>query len=828
MTALTEAEARGRAALIDVESYDVMLDLTADPVRSRTEVRFGCREPGAGTFAELTTTAVLGAVLNGQAVGPVADGRLELPGLAAGNVLVVDAEVAYSRGIRGLTRYTDPADGATYLMLMGYPTETPSVFCCFDQPDLTAVSTLSLVLPGGWDCVTNGPVRERPAPGQTGTWRFEPVRGTRPYDLTIAAGPYAEGWRGPAGEQAVPVSLRRRPSLDGAEGVGNIGQFGQIARQALEHYERILGVPCPSPKYDIAFVPGLSALGVCIPGLMLVNESLLARMSDPDDDFVVNLATHEVAHLWFGGLVSMRWWDDLWLDEAMATYLSNTADVDSASDPWAVFGYLEKPRAYAADELPGRQPVSSPVASAADALFRLPALTYSKGAAVIRQLCTLIGQDALHRGLSEYLRRFGGGGASLDDLVACWSECAGRDLTGWAQTWLRTEGASTLSASWTDGPGGARALVVAQDVPRTHRIGIGLYDLDGNRLRRRRVISAEISGARTDIAWPAGEAEPAAVVLNDGDLTYAAIEFDERTLGALAQAAMDVGDPLTEAVCWNAAWRMVTDGALAASDFAGLVIRRLGDSGSLPVPGLEVLIERAVSCADEYAPVAERDLLRARVADACLDGVARSAGPRQQALAAGFAASADGDDQLERLRGWLSGRPPGGLTVNGGLRGRIVRTLAERGLAAEADIDELSRLDPVDGEQNRATGRASRPDAAAKEEAWNAALAADQEWRIALAYANGFWVPGQEALLTGYRERYFSEALPALEGREVRVMRNLARALYPATLAGPETLAATTAALERGGMSRGMRLIVLEREAIMRSVLAARSVRPRW
>jgi aminopeptidase N len=191
-------------------------------------------------------------------------------------------------------------------------------------------------------------------------------------------------------------------------------------------------VPCPYPKYDIAFVPGLSALGVSIPGLMLANESLLARMSDPDDDFVANLVTHEVAHLWFGGQVSMRWWDDLWLDEAMATYLSDTADVDASTDPWTVYGYLEKPRAYAADEMPGRQPVSSPVASAADALFRLPPLTYSKGAAVIRQLGALIGPDALHRGLSEYLRRFGGGGASLDDLVACWSQCADRDLTGWA------------------------------------------------------------------------------------------------------------------------------------------------------------------------------------------------------------------------------------------------------------------------------------------------------------------------------------------------------------------------------------------------------------
>src|ERR1019366_4535532 len=454
-------------------------------------------------------------------------------------------------------------------------------------------------------------------------------------------------------------------------------------------------------KYDIALVPGLGAMAVSIPGLMLVNESLLARMSDPDDDFVATVCAHEVAHLWFGGQVSMRWWEDLWLDEAMATYLSYTAG--AGADSWTAFCYRQKPRAYTADELPGRQPVSSPVASAADALFRLPALTYAKGAAVIRQLAALIGEDALHRGLTEYLTRFGGGGASLDDLVACWSRASGRELAGWAGQWLRTEGASMLRASWTAGPDGATmSLAVEQDVPRTHRIGIGLYDLDGDRLRQRRVVSVEISGARTEVAWPAGEAEPDAVVLNDGDLTYAGIEFDERTLAALAQAAMDVGDPLTEAVCWNAAWQMVTGGALAGADFAGLVTRRLGGPGFLPVPGLEVLLERAVSCADLYAPPGDRGRLRSR-----------------------FAASPYDDGQLDRLRSWLAG----GLAVDAGLRGRILRTLAERGIAADSDLDALISLDPVDGQQHRATCRASRPDAAAKEEAWTAALA-DQDWRM--------------------------------------------------------------------------------------------------
>ena len=831
MTALTETEAKVRAGLLDVWSYDVFLDLTAGPAgptRSRTEVRFGCREPGAATFAELTATAT-SAVLNGRPVGPAEQQRLGLPGLAEQNVLVVEAEVAAS----ALTWFTDPADDADYLLFTGYPTEAPGVFCCFDQADLVATTTLSLALPGGWDVLTNGPVRERPRAGQPGVWRFGPVRGTRPFDLTIAAGPYTEDWRGEGGSgDAVRMSVRRRRSLADADGVAGLARFAEMARQALEYYERTLGVPCPYPKYDIGFVPRLDVLAVSMPGLMLVNESLLARMADPDDDHVAMVCAHEVSHLWFGCHVSSRWWDDLWLDETMATFVSCTAMEDAGlASPWTAFCYREKARAYQADALPGRQPVSSPVATAAEAMFRLPALTYFKGAAVIRQLAALIGGDALWAGLADFMRRFGGGTAGLDDLVACWSRSSGRDLGGWAQEWLRSEGASMLRASVVTGPDGALAsLTVEQDEPRTHRLGIGLYDrsdgagaVSGAGSRRRRVISAEISGVRCEVPVPAGESAPDALVLNDGDLTYARVAFDPATLDVLAGAAMAVGDPLTEAMCWNETWRMVTTGTLAGADFAGLVIRRLGGSPPLPVAGVEVLLERAVTAADLYTSGTERAGFRAAVAAACLDGIPAD-GPRQRALAAGFAASAHSDEQLATARAWLSGGSrPDGLAVDGELRGRLLQTLAARGLASDDDLDALVAADPVGGERNRATCRALRPDAAAKAVAWEMGLADGPDWRMALAWARGIWVPGQEAVLDGYRERYFTRALAALDGREIRIMRFLARAMYPATLVEDATLTATAAALERGGLSQGLRLVLMEQEAILRSALAGRS-----
>lgn len=828
MPALTEAEARTRARLLDVESYEVFLDLTAEPVRSRTEVRFACREPGASTFAELTTARVVSAALNGRKLGPPGDGRLTLPGLAADNVLTVEAEVAFSRTGNGLAQFTDPADGAAYVAVTCYPSSSPDIFCCFDQPDLTARITLSVAAPAGWECVANGPVMQRPAEDQAGLWRFGAVPGIVPYDVAICAGPYVTGARS---QGTVAMTVRRRRSLAGADGVAGLARFGDIAGQAIEWYERALKVPCPYPNYDILFVPELTALAMSVPGLMLVNESLLTRMSDPDDDFVAAVCAHEVAHLWFGSLVRMRWWDDLWLDEAMATYMSYTADIGALAktSPWTTFCYRDKARAYRADELPGREPVSSPVASAAEARSKPPAITYNKGASVIRQLAALVGDDALYAGLNGYLSRHSADGfAALDDLIACMSRASGRDLAGWADEWLRTEGASTLLPEVTAAPDGTiRSVAVSQDTPRTHLIQIGLYDLEGSTLRRRRLVSAEISGERASVSSLAGETLPGALVLNDGDLTYAHIRFDAQTFRALAAAAMDAGDPLTEAVCWNAAWHMVTSGDLVAADLAGLIIRRLGN---LPLAGTEVLLDRAVECADVYAPPHARAGIRERLAAAALDLAERAVpgGPQQRALAAGAAASAHSRGQLDLLRSWLGGASlPEGLTLTADLRGRILFTLAARGLAGDDDLDMLAAADPVAGEQNRATCRAMRPDPDAKEAAWNLALDDGQDWRMAEAHARGLWVPGQEDLMAGYRDRYFTQALPALNGREPRLMRRLARLLYPSTLVSSATLAVTEAALGASELGQGLRIIVLEQEAILRSVLAARSAAQR-
>jgi len=839
VTAVTETEAKARSELIEVESYAVSLDFTAarDTVRSHTEIRFRCRAPGAATFANLAAVTVHRVVFNGASLDPgaaVTGERLGLDGLAASNVLTVDAEFGYASDGRGVARHTDPSDGTEYVLVNSFPASAPRVFCCFDQPDLRASLTLSVTAPAGWECVAIAPVTSRPAPGETGVWEFAPAPAVKAYELTLCAGPYVTVAEEELAGANGPIRLRMscRSVLAGEPGLRRVGG---IVGRALRYYEELLGVPCPYRELNLVFPADLAPLAMQLPSLTAVSESLLQRAADPQDDKVAVILAHEVAHVWFGCLVEGGWWDDVWLAEAMATYLAELAATEALGQDgvWAEFGMVDKPAVYQADSVPGMPPVSSPVADASEAFSRPFAITYVKGASAVRQLAALIGDEAMRAGLRDYLTRYVGVTASLGDLVACWSRAAGRDLTGWAREWLRTPGVNTLRPELALAPDGtiASLAVVQEPDDRTHRVAVGLYDTEGGRLRRRRLASAELTTARTEIPGLAGAPAAAAVVLNDGDLALARIRFDPGSLRALTDGALHVDDPVTEAVLWNAAWDMTVSAELTAAVFTDLVVRRVAVGP--PPPGLWALLSRAVTAADLYAPPPQRPGLRERLADACLaaagrDGVMRasSGGRAQRVLAGGFAEAAQSQGQLTRLRSWLGGADlPDGLSPDLPLRGRILAALAARGQVTDADLDAYAADDPVGGELRRATCRALRPDVAAKETAWAAALAPGQPIHLAQAHAEGIWVPGQEDLMAPFRDRFFTEALPALGDHQPRIAGRLARLLYPVTLAGPATIAATGAALDHGDFSEPVRLELAEANLTTQRILAARSLR---
>jgi aminopeptidase N len=824
---VTEGEARDRAGLLTDIAYEVFLDLAATPARSRTRVSFGCARPGADTFAQLDLAGLGEVRLNGRPLPPPDGGRLRLAGLAAENVLTAAGVIADVGGMDpGLIRFTDQADGAGYVIADGYPDQAARLFCCFDQPDLPCAMTVTVRVPPGWQCLGNSPARDEGG----GLWRFDTVTRTRPHLFTVCAGPYQQIWAGSGGDGVV-VRAWRRASLTSADEA--LERFARTAALALGYYENTLGTPCPYRQYDIVLVPELTGLGGTTPGLTCISEAFVSQMADPADEWAAMVCAHEVAHLWFGSDVTLRWWDDLWLEEALATYLCA-----EFTGGWARFCYREKIRAYRADELPGRLPVSSPVAGSEQALSRPAELTYSKGAAVIRQLGALIGDQALRAGMRDYLARFAGSPATSEDLLACWSRASGRDLTRWSDAWLRSEGAPELRA-WlaarpgpSAGPGGS--LVVTQDLPRPLLIGIGLYDRaeTGRGLRRREMLQVELAGERTEMPITLGDgvAVPDAVVANDGDLGYARIIFDDRSWRALAGAALELDDPLTEAVCWNAAWQLVAHARLPAGSFAGLVIRRLADGqAGLPAAGADVLLDRAVLCADIYAPADRRAGLREQIAHSALAAARRAApaSPAQRLLAAAFAASAHHEDQLDQLTAWLAGNDvPAGVTVDADLRTRALFTLSARGRARQADIDMLPELDQANGTMNQARCLAMRPDPAAKETAWAAVLTGTVTSRLAEATAKGLWVAGQEQLMASYRNRYFSEALPVLAGMSSWAQERLGQLMFPSTLRDTDTVTAARTALASRTWPADLRNAVAQQTAILAEVITSRQCSP--
>ena len=752
MPALTESEARARAALLTVDSYDVSIDLTVTPVLSRTVIRFRCARPGAASFADLTARVRGGgAALNGVPLDPPADGRLPLGGLAAENLLTIEAEIPD----RGLTRFAEPSGGADYVRGYAYPTGAPDLFCCFDQLDLPAPLSLSVRVPAGWRCVANGAVAERPASRTEGTWRFAPIR-LKPLEFVFCAGPLrtvparpAIAARAGAARGGASIAPGCSGSADQLREVRPGRRRGRVPHAVQRDRRRSPAAlrtgargAVPVSEDEIVALPDVPFRAASVPGLMLVSEDLLGRLADPEDDFAVMISAHEVAHLWFGALVGMRWWDDLWLEESLATYLSEWTDAG-----WTSFCYDEKPRALRADELPTTEPVSSPVATMAQARDRPNAITYVKGTAAVRQLAALIGPDTVTRGLADYLTRFADhGSARLDDLVGCWSRASGRDLAGWADAWLRTTGTPRLAATLTEGPDATIAsLAVIQDLPRPHRVGVALYDAAApGRLRHRRTELVELTGAATELSALAGEPLPAAVFVNAGDWALGQVTIDDRSLAALAGVAFDVGDPLTEAACWNAAWHMVLTAQLAAADYAALVARRLSNGtpcAPLAPSAVEALLGRALSCADRYVPRDRRAAVRTIIADAALSAARAPSvpGPLRRALLAGFAASAQTDAHLAIIRALLDGdtsasaaaaaaptaptlRAAPAAPIDLTLRAALVRALAIRDLASPADLASLTDADPVAGRPRRTTCQAARPDPAAKEAAWTATL----------------------------------------------------------------------------------------------------------
>jgi aminopeptidase N len=848
-TNLTREEAQERARLLTTHAYEIELDLSGAQegglFRSATTVRFDCAEADAETFIDLVAPAVHEVVLNGHAleVGAVfRDSRIALRHLRPGpNELTVVADCAYTNTGEGLHRFVDPVDEQAYLYTQFEVPDARRVFACFEQPDLKAAFAFTVKAPAGWTVISNSPTPEPPADG---VWRFAATPRISTYITALIAGPYhAVHSSYERDGQSVPLGVYCRPSL--AEYLDADAIF-EVTRQGFDWFQEKFDYAYPFAKYDQLFVPEFNAGAMENAGAVTIRDQYVFRSKVTDAAYEARAETilHELAHMWFGDLVTMEWWNDLWLNESFATYTSIACQADAPGSrwpqSWTTFANSMKTWAYRQDQLPSTHPIMAEIRDLDDVLVNFDGITYAKGASVLKQLVAYVGEDAFFQGVQAYFKAHAFGNTTLPDLLGALERTSGRDLKVWSQKWLETAGINVLRPEVETSPEGLLTrLAVRQEAPalpsgakgeptlRPHRIAIGLYDLDGSgRLVRTDRIELDVDGALTEVPLPAGARRPAVILLNDDDLSYAKVRLDEESLRTVTAHLGDFAESLPRALCWASAWDMTRDGELAARDYLALVDSGIGKESDI---GVVQSLHRQVKLAiDLYAAPAWRERLLERWAATTLEHLrtAEPGGDHQLAWARAFAAVARTGDQLALLGGLLEGKAEiPGLTVDTELRWAFTERLAatgrldEDGIAAEYERDRTAA-----GERHAATARAARPTAEAKAAAWASVVESDAlPNAVQEAVIGGFVQTDQQELLVPYTEKYFAAVKGVWESRSHEMAQQVAVGLYPSLQVSRATLEATDAWLASAEPNAALRRLVLESRSGVERALRARA-----
>ena len=568
MPSLSRSEARLRADLISVTSVQVDLDLDEgeDTFTSRTRIRFTCREPGASTFLDLDPVEVASLTLNGAALDPsaVADGRVALTGLAAENTVEAVATMRYSRDGQGLHRAVDPADGERYVYGHLFLDAAPSVFACFDQPDLKAPYAVSVTAPPRWQVLGNGAATQV-GPGR---WELAETKPLATYFVTVCAGPFASVR---TEHDGIPLGVHARASLrEPLE--RQAPQMLEVTRASFDYYHQLFGIRYPFGEYHQVFVPEFNAGAMENPGCVTLRDTYVFRGAAARDEVLTrsNTIAHELAHMWFGDLVTMRWWDDLWLNESFAEYMAHRTCVAATefTEGWVDSTVARKMWGYAAERTPSTHPVAGGEALDTQAALQdFDGISYAKGAATLRQLIAHIGDEAFIAGVGAYLREHAFGNGTLADFLGFMERASGKDLSGWSRSWLLTAGLDVIAA---DQKTGVVTREVPQDYPaaRPHTLDVAGFSGAEEVFR----VAVTLDGDATDA--PSLAAAPAAriVVPNASDLTWATVALDADTLAAVPAGLAQVPDPQARAVVWAA----LVDGVCLGTVDPRLVVDTLG------------------------------------------------------------------------------------------------------------------------------------------------------------------------------------------------------------------------------------------------------------
>ncbi len=802
---ITRAETSERARLLTVDSYDVTLDLTggSEVFGSTSVIRFGCAEPGAATYVDLVAESVLEISLNGVPIDPAAawgHGRIALTGLALQNELTVVANCRYSRDGTGLHRAVDPADERIYTYTKFEPAYARTVYANFEQPDLKASFRISVIVPAHWNVLSNELLDERaPAGDAAEVWRFRPTPRLSTYLFAIAAGEYhvvRATHTTPTGQE-IPLGLACRASM--AEFLA-AEDILETTRAGLDYYTTLFATAYPFSKYDQVFVPEYSVGATENAGCVVFTDQLLfrSRVTDALYELRASVILHEMAHMWFGDLVTMRWWDDLWLNESFAEFCAALASADATryTDAWTTFATGRKAWGYAQDRLPSTHPIAADVPTLSEAIANFDGISYAKGASVLRQLVARIGRDSFFDGIRAYFATYGWSNAILADWLGTLEASSGTSLADWSKAWLQTAGPNTLRSEFEVGADGSFvSFAVRQEAPaehptlRPHRIAIGLYNLVDGQVVRTSQVNADIAGARTEIPELAGAGRPDLIVLNDDDLTYAITRLDDRSIATLRSSMGLVRDSLARAVCWTSVLDMVRQAELPIPAFIAIVAASL--AGEPSVAALQGLLDK---CSELLRTVADPTWAASGYRQLADTGsklllAAEPGSDHQLAWAELLSWTATSADQLDLIAGLFDGSDvPAGLPVGAELRWALLERLAATGRAGDAEIDAQLEQDNTDaGHRSAAACRAAIGDAQHKAAAWRLlADSADISADLLRSVAAAFHQPEQAALLAPYAQRYF-EALPQMwsaSGGHLRVARGAA--LFPVTAASPE------------------------------------------
>ena len=822
---LTRDEARERARLLEIESYRIDLDLTGGETtfRSRTTVTFRAATPGAPTFIDLTAPEIREITLNGSQVGSenFTGHRITLDGLAPANELTVVADCAYSRTGEGLHRFTDPADKGVYLYSDLETFDAHRIYACFDQPDLKARFEFTITCPDTWLVISNMAPDVTAAPAGPGTqrWHFPATPPISTYITAVAAGPYHVVR---ADHDGIPLGIYCRESL--AQYL-DPDEIFEVTRQGFDFFHDSFGVRYPFGKYDQLFVPEYKAGAMENAGSVTFVESYVfrSRVTDSARESRAETILHEMAHMWFGDLVTMRWWDDLWLNESFATWAGTVAQAEATRWPqaWTTFAQQWKAWAYRQDQLPSTHPIAADAPDIETVEGNFDGITYAKGAAVLKQLVAYVGRDNFLAGVRAYFAQHAWGNASLGDLLAALEAASGRDLSSWSKAWLETAGVNTLRPEYqTDAHDRFTTFAVVQEAAashpalRPHRIAIGLYDRTGAGLVRRRRVETDIAGERTEIPALAGERRADLVLVNDDDLTYAKIRLDDHSLRTLVTGIGDFADSLPAALCLAAAWDMCRDAELPARDYLSLVLSGADSIADISV--LQAVLAQAAVAVRRYCDPAWRSSGLERLATA-LRGWLQAAEPgsdRQLACAQALAGVATTLADLSLLAGLLAGSVViEGLTVDTEFRWLVLSRLVSRGAAGHSEIDaELDRDRTDAGERHAAACRAAIPDPVSKEAVWTEITGGQLPNAMFRAMLGGFTDPDHDhaELLEPYAQRYYEVVGQIWQDWSLDMAQWFAEKAYPRDMITAEAIAATDDYIARSDPPAALRRLLTE------------------